>query len=196
MARGDRNWWSRYPWAPWISATWNPASRARAAAALNSETTRRSPASSRARGAGQPSSKGRALGASPGQEAGGTLFPFQGAPEPALRPAWASWIPGTAPWALMNAAMRARGPIWPSSQMPRSSALMRPSGATEAASVRTSPAPPWARPPRCTRCQSLARPSTALYWHMGETAMRLGRVTPRREKGENNRFMGPPFIRL
>ena len=28
------------------------------------------------------------------------------------------------------------------------------------------PGPPWARLPRCTRCQSLAKPSTDEYWHM------------------------------
>ena len=29
------------------------------------------------------------------------------------------------------------------------------------------------------------RPSVALYWHMGETMMRLGRVSGPRRKGEN-----------
>ncbi len=51
-----------------------------------------------------------------------------------------------------------------------------PSGNTAVASTITRPAPPTARLPRCTRCQSLARPSCAEYWHMGDTAMRLGKV--------------------
>ncbi len=35
-------------------------------------------------------------------------------------------------------------------------------------------------------CQSPTVPSTALYWHIGETTIRLGRVTPRSAMGENN----------
>ena len=94
----------------------------------------------------------------------------------ALRPAWASWIPGTLPWSLRKAVMRERKGMWSSEQMPRSPGVMRPSGETAAASVMTVPAPPMAREPRWTRCQSLAWPSTELYSHMGETTMRLGRV--------------------
>ncbi len=33
-------------------------------------------------------------------------------------------------------------------------------------------------------CQSVAQPSTAEYWHMGDTIMRLARVSLRSEKGE------------
>jgi hypothetical protein len=53
---------------------------------------------------------------------------------------------------------------------------MRASGLTAAASVMTTPAPPMARLPRWTKCQSEAWPSVEVYWHMGETTMRLGRV--------------------
>jgi hypothetical protein len=41
-------------------------------------------------------------------------------------------------------------------------------------------APPTARVPKCTRCHWLARPFSLEYSHIGETAMRLERVTPRR----------------
>src|SRR6266566_4246358 len=34
-------------------------------------------------------------------------------------------------------------------------------------------------------CQSVARPSTAEYWHIGDTTMRLASVSLRIEKGEN-----------
>src|SRR5208282_6180179 len=34
-------------------------------------------------------------------------------------------------------------------------------------------------------CQSEARPSTAEYWHIGDTTMRLTSLSWRREKGEN-----------
>ncbi len=69
-------------------------------------------------------------------------------------------------------------------QMPRSSGEMRPSGTTAVASVMTSAAPPTAREPRWTRCQSLANPSTLEYSHMGETAMRFLSVMPRIVSGE------------
>jgi len=160
---------------------------------------RRSPAipvSSRAAGVAHPSSKGRALGAQgdhPPEAMG--MLPVrsrQGASVPALRPAWASWIPGTAPRPAMKRVMRSRGSICPSSHRPRSWGLMRPSGSTAEASVSTSPAPPWARPPRWTRCQSEGRPAVAEYWHMGETAMRLGKVVPRRVSGSKS----PGMVRL
>src|SRR5436305_9761192 len=56
--------------------------------------------------------------------------------------------------------------------MPRSCGLMRPSAVTAAASVSTSAAPPPARLPRWTRCQSLAKPASDEYWHIGETRTR------------------------
>ena len=74
--------------------------------------------------------------------------------------------------------------MWASDQRPRSPKVMRPAGSTAVASTMTRPAPPAAREPRWTRCQSLVKPSTAEYSHMGETAMRLGRVIPRMGRGE------------
>src|SRR5450755_3377301 len=68
--------------------------------------------------------------------------------------------------------------------MPRSPGEMRPRGSTAVASAITAPAPPTARLPRCTRCQSPAKPSSLEYSHMGETAMRLRKVTPRMVSGE------------
>ena len=92
----------------------------------------------------------------------------------------ASWMPATAPWARIKRVMRCRGSICSSFHRPRSWAVIRPSGVTAVASVKISPAPPTARLPRWTRCQSLASPSTLEYWHIGETAMRLRRVSCRR----------------
>src|SRR3977135_1114435 len=63
--------------------------------------------------------------------------------------------------------------------MPRSCGLMRPTGVTAVASVITSAAPPTARLPRCTRCQSFENPSTLEYSHIGETTMRLSSVSER-----------------
>ena len=68
------------------------------------------------------------------------------------------------------------------------------SGKTAVASVKTSPAPPTARLPKCTRCQSLLNPSSLEYWHMGETKTRLGKVMPANWRGENkcDRDTGKP----
>src|SRR5580658_2119004 len=65
---------------------------------------------------------------------------------------------------------------------------MRPSGEMAQASVKISDAPPTARLPRWTRCQSLAKPSVLEYWHMGETTMRLRSRMSRICNG-SNRFM-------
>ena len=58
-------------------------------------------------------------------------------------------------------------------------------GVTAVASVKTRPAPPTARLPRCTKCQSLAKPSVLEYSHIGETNTRLEKVTPRIVSGSN-----------
>src|SRR5437016_3691395 len=68
---------------------------------------------------------------------------------------------------------------------PRSAYEIRPRGSTAVASVKTRPAPPTARLPRCTKCQSLAKPSTLEYSHIGETTMRFERVTPRSFSASN-----------
>ena len=63
---------------------------------------------------------------------------------------------------------------------------MRPSAVTAIASVSTSDAPPTARLPRWTTCQSFANPSADEYSHIGETTTRLRSVTSRRRKGEKS----------
>src|SRR3984957_5200888 len=75
-------------------------------------------------------------------------------------------------------------------QMPRSLGVMGASGLTALASVRTRPAPPMARLPRWTKCQSLAKPSREVYSHMGEAVMRLRRVRPRSLRGAKRWFGG------
>src|SRR3569833_3260605 len=64
---------------------------------------------------------------------------------------------------------------------------MRPSGTTPVASRMTRPKPPSAKRPRCTKCQSLATPCRAEYWHMGAITARLRSVSSRRVRGENRR---------
>src|SRR5947209_20480760 len=60
---------------------------------------------------------------------------------------------------------------------------MRPAASTPVASIMTRPGPATASEPRCRMCQSVALPSIALYWHIGATTMRLGRVRPRNAIG-------------
>ncbi len=60
---------------------------------------------------------------------------------------------------------------------------MRPMEETWVASVITMPAPPAALAPRFWICQSSPSPSVALYWHIGETTIRLRAVTERKVIG-------------
>ena len=60
---------------------------------------------------------------------------------------------------------------------------MRPIGSTAVASITSSPAPDMANWPRCARCQSVARPSSAEYWHIGAITIRLGSSSERSLKG-------------
>src|ERR1700675_5214989 len=58
---------------------------------------------------------------------------------------------------------------------------MRAERSTWVASTTTSAAPELASMPRCIKCQSLAQPSSAEYWHIGETTMRLASSRPANE---------------
>jgi hypothetical protein len=60
----------------------------------------------------------------------------------------------------MKRVIRDRNSTCSSFQMPMSAGEIRPRGSTAVASMQTSEAPPEARLPRCTKCQSLANPST------------------------------------
>jgi len=145
--------------------------------------------SARASGVWYPSSNASALGATMGVHPAGAargLPPSQGRAVDALRPACASWMPAAAPCACRKRVIRSRPAICSSFHNPRSSGLIRPRASTAVASVLTRPAPPTARLPRWTRCQSFASPSSLEYWHIGETPMRLRRVNPRRTKGSKS----------
>ena len=50
----------------------------------------------------------------------------------------------------------------------------------------TNPAPPTAREPRWTMCQSVGSPSLAEYWHIGDTNTRLRILRSRRVIGEKS----------
>src|SRR5215468_9136903 len=66
---------------------------------------------------------------------------------------------------------------------------MRPCRSTSVISATTRPAPELASMPRWVRCQSEATPSLALYWHMGDTTMRLASVRSASLIGENSALM-------
>ena len=104
----------------------------------------------------------------------------------ALRPAWASWMPAAAPCACRKATMRARAGdlrIGPQAEIAIGDAALghdaRRLDDHEAEAAQR-------EAPRCTRCQSLAKPCCAEYWHMGAMTVRLRRVRPRRLKGEKS----------
>src|SRR5476651_2371202 len=67
---------------------------------------------------------------------------------------------------------------------------MRPIASTWVASMQNIAAPDSASVLICVKCQSLAAPSTAEYWHIGATMMRLESARPRRVIGENSVLMG------
>jgi hypothetical protein len=74
--------------------------------------------------------------------------------------------------------------VLPDPQVARADAAL---GATALASVITSPAPPVAKAPRCTKCQSFANPSSLEYWHIGDTPIRFLNSTSRNLSGEKSR---------
>jgi hypothetical protein len=71
---------------------------------------------------------------------------------------------------------------------------MRPRRSTPVASTTTSAAPDMARFIQCCRCQSVALPSSAEYWHIGATTIRLGSGTGPRASGEKRVVMGDRSI--
>ena len=71
---------------------------------------------------------------------------------------------------------------------------MRPMRSTAVASTTTMPAREMASCIRCWRCQSVALPSAAEYWHMGETTMRLGSSTGPRASGEKSWDTGAGLV--
>ena len=106
--------------------------------------------------------------------------PSQGRRLDALRPAWASWIASAALECLRTEAMIGLSAASHASfQRPRQPAVMRPIASTWVASMQNIAAPESERLLMWVKCQSVAAPSTAEYWHIGETMMRLESFRPR-----------------
>src|SRR5215813_5491244 len=66
---------------------------------------------------------------------------------------------------------------------------MRPMASTWVASMQNIAAPDSASELMWVKCQSVAEPSSAEYWHIGETMMRLARFRPRNWIGANRALM-------
>src|SRR5471032_1870679 len=114
------------------------------------------------------------------------LPPAPGGVVGALRPACASCTPSLAtPYCRQKSCTRLSAASFSSEYMPAHFGEMRPCGLTLVISHITSPAAPSDILPSHIRCQSLAEPLVELYWHIGETTTRFGRVRPRMVIGEN-----------
>ncbi len=117
--------------------------------------------------------------------AGNSCAPAHGKALEALRPACASWIHT----AVGGASLRARARVLASaasvrsSHSPRQAGVIRPSATTAVASMVNKAAPLLSKLPQCIRCQSVASPLSAAYWHMGATTIRLGSDKPPRADG-------------
>ncbi len=73
---------------------------------------------------------------------------------------------------------------------PRQPGVMRPIASTAVASMQNIAAPDSASVLMWVKCQSLASPFSAEYWHIGATMMRFSSARPRRLIGENRALMG------
>ena len=142
-----------------------------------------------------PSTCGTADGATacqpPGSPSGICAPPSHGARLDALRPAWASWIASGIGECARTRGEHARSAASLASlYRPRSVGVMRPSGEPRSPRRSASPAPESARWPRWIRCQSVAEPSSARYWHIGAMTMRLASRSSPIWKGSKSRLIG------
>ena len=134
-----------------------------------------------------PSSWGIAEGATvshPPWPTANSWPPSQGVALEALRPAWANWMNtgvAGANWrARLSLSFRAASVR--SSHNPKQAGVILASGVTAVASIINNAAPLLSRLPQCIKCQSVASPLEAEYWHMGATTIRL--ASARGPRGE------------
>src|SRR5262249_30862475 len=118
----------------------------------------------------------------------GSSIPFQRSRVEPLRPACASCRAIRAGLAACtNSTMRFQATTCSGLYMPVQPGVIRPSRLTSVISATTRAAPPTAREPRFTRCQSPGVPSWAEYWHIGETTMRFENSVSRSRNGGEHR---------
>src|SRR5437762_4652587 len=87
--------------------------------------------------------------------------------------------------AWQKSTMRLKASRCVSFHRPVSPGEMRASGDGQVISTYSSPAPPIARLPRCTKCQSPGTPSTAEYWSIGDTTTLFSTTRSRSLNGVN-----------
>src|SRR4029077_16927799 len=108
-----------------------------------------------------------------------------------LRPACANCIAIAALECLRAGAMIGLSAASVASfQSPRQPGVMRPIASTWVASMQNIAAPDSASELIWVKCQSLASPLSAEYWHIGATMMRLGSARVRKRIGENKALIG------
>src|SRR6185437_16364047 len=135
-------------------------------------------------------------GRQPPSDSGISCPPSHGVWLDALRPAWASWIITAAFERLRTEARIGLSAASVASfHRPRHPGVMRPIASTAVASMQNIAAPDSASMLICVKCQSLASPLTAEYWHIGATMMRLASLRPRNCIGENRALMENPDVR-
>ena len=171
-----------------------PSRSARLAAETNASRMRARPAASSASGGASPSLCGTAEGPTvcqPPSATGISCPPSQGRWLEPLRPACASCI-ATAILECLRTEARIgfSAASVASFHRPRQPGVMRPIASTWVASMQNIAAPDSASVLIWVKCQSLASPSSAEYWHIGATMMRLASARPRSFIGENRALMG------
>src|SRR6266436_9040635 len=170
-----------------------PSRSARFAAATKASRIRARPAASSCNGAASPALCGIADGATacqPPSETGICCPPSHGVWLEPLRPACASCI-ATAVLERLRTEARIgfSAASVASFHSPRHPGVMRPIASTWVASMQNIAAPDSARLLMCVKCQSLASPLSAEYWHIGATMMRLRSFSSRSLIGENRALM-------
>ena len=84
-----------------------------------------------------------------------------------------------------KSTIRFQAPTCSSAYRPPHPGVIRPGAEVQIISVITSPAPPTARAPRCTRWKSPGRPSTDVYMSIAETTTRFASSSERSLNGVN-----------
>ena len=170
-----------------------PSRSARLAALTKASRMRARPVASSASGAVSPSLCGTAEGPTvcqPPADCGINCPPSHGTWLEPLRPAWASCI-ATAVFECLRTEARIgfSAASVASFHSPRQPGVMRPISSTWVASMQNIAAPESARLLMWVKCQSLASPLSAEYWHIGATMMRLASSRPRSLIGEKRALM-------
>src|SRR5580698_1848481 len=173
-----------------------PIRSARLAADTKASRIRAMPAASSACGGVSLSLCGTADGATvcqPPSETGINCPPSHGVWLEPLRPACASCIATAALECLRTEARIGFSAFSVASfHNPRQPGVMRPIASTCVASMQNIEAPDSASELMWVKCQSVASPLSAEYWHIGDTTMRFDSVRPRNFRDEKSVLMGNP----